>query len=43
MAKANPWWGSLAPDQVMALGIKLHPGALKFYAEQGIKIPDAMK
>ncbi|MEO8560115.1 MAG: TAXI family TRAP transporter solute-binding subunit [Rhodospirillales bacterium] len=43
MAKANPWWGSLTPDQVMALGIKLHPGAAKFYAEQGVKIPDAMK
>lgn len=43
MAKTNPWWGSLSPDQVMALGIKLHPGAVKFYTEQGIKIPDAMK
>ncbi len=43
MAKANPWWSTLTPDQVMALGIKLHPGAAKFYAEQGIKIPDAMK
>jgi TRAP transporter TAXI family solute receptor len=43
MAKANPWWGSLAAEQVMALGIKLHPGAVKFYTEQGIKIPDAMK
>ena len=43
MAKTNPWWGSLSPDQVMALGIKLHPGAVKFYTEQGITIPDAMK
>ena len=43
MAKQNPWWSSLAPEQVMALGIKLHPGAAKFYTEQGIKIPDAMK
>ena len=43
MAKTNPWWSTLSPDQVMTLGIKLHPGAAKFYAEQGIKIPDALK
>jgi len=43
MSKANPWWSTLAPEQVMALGVKLHPGAVKFYTEQGIKIPDAMK
>ncbi len=29
MAKANPWWDSVSPDEVMALGVKLHPGALR--------------
>ena len=43
MAKTNPIWGSVALDQVAPLGVKLHPGAAKFYAEQGVKIPDALK
>jgi len=43
MAKTNPIWGSVALDQVVPLGIKLHPGAAKFYAEKGVKIPDALK
>jgi len=43
MAKQNPWWSSLTPDQVIALGVKLHPGAVKFYTEQGVKVPDALK
>lgn len=43
MGKANPWWTALEMAQVMELGIKLHPGAAKFYQEAGVKIPDAMK
>lgn len=43
MAKTNPIWGSVALDQVAPLGVKLHPGAVKFYAEQGVAIPDALK
>ncbi len=43
MAKTNPIWGSVALDQVAPLGVKLHPGAAKFYAEQGVVIPDTLK
>jgi TRAP transporter TAXI family solute receptor len=43
MIKTNPIWSSVALDQVAPLGVKLHPGAAKFYAEQGVKIPDALK
>ncbi|MGE0154727.1 MAG: TAXI family TRAP transporter solute-binding subunit [Reyranellaceae bacterium] len=43
MARTNPIWGSVALDQVAPLGVKLHPGAAKFYAEQGVAIPDALK
>ena len=43
MARTNPIWGSVAMDQVAPLGVKLHPGAAKFYAEQGVAIPDALK
>jgi TRAP transporter TAXI family solute receptor len=43
MIKTNPIWSSVALDQVAPLGIKLHPGAAKFYAEQGVNIPAALK
>jgi len=43
LAKTNPVWGPLKPAEVMALGIKLHPGAARYYAEAGIAIPDAVK
>lgn len=43
LAKTNPVWGPLKPADVMSLGIKLHPGAAKYYAEAGVAIPDAMK
>lgn len=43
LAKNNPVWGPLKPVDVMTLGVKLHPGAAKYYAEAGIAIPDAMK
>jgi TRAP transporter TAXI family solute receptor len=43
MIKTNPIWSSVGLDQVAALGVKLHPGAAKFYAEQGVNIPAALK
>jgi TRAP transporter TAXI family solute receptor len=43
MARANPWWNAVAPEQVVALGVKLHPGAVRYYTEAGIAVPDALK
>lgn len=43
MADSAPWWKAVTPEMVMTSGVKLHPGALKWYEEQGIKVPDDMK
>jgi TRAP transporter TAXI family solute receptor len=43
MAQQNPWWAAVAPADVAALGVTLHPGAARYYAEAGVAIPDAMK
>jgi TRAP transporter TAXI family solute receptor len=43
MARANPWWNAVAPTQIVPLGIKIHPGALRYYAEAGVAVPDALK
>ena len=40
MGKANPWWEAVTPDGLKTLGSKLHPGAVKYYKEAGVPIPD---
>ncbi|MBU0725834.1 MAG: TAXI family TRAP transporter solute-binding subunit [Alphaproteobacteria bacterium] len=42
LAKENPWWGGVSPEMVNQLGTKLHPGALKYYKEAGIKVDDSL-
>jgi TRAP transporter TAXI family solute receptor len=43
MSEKNPWWAGVAPSDIASIGIKLHPGAARYYAEAGIAVPDAMK
>lgn len=43
LAADNPWWSGVTPDMIALMGAKVHPGAAKYYAEAGVKIPDAMK
>lgn len=43
MAKQNPWWSGVAPSMIATLGAKLHPGALRWYGEAGIAVPDALR
>ncbi|MCZ4306114.1 TAXI family TRAP transporter solute-binding subunit [Zoogloeaceae bacterium G21618-S1] len=43
MAKSNPWWKSIDASLLDNIGVKLHPGALKYYAEAGISVPDRLK
>lgn len=43
MAKVNPWWSGVEADMLGSLAGKMHPGALKYYAEAGIAVPDALK
>ena len=37
------WWNGVSPDMLANIKGKLHPGALKYYAEAGIAVPDALK
>lgn len=43
MAKVNPWWQGVKAGMVGELAGKLHPGALKYYAEAGIVVPASLK
>jgi len=43
MAQQNPWWAGVTPDMLAALGARLHPGALRYYAEVGITVPEALR
>jgi TRAP transporter TAXI family solute receptor len=43
LARQNAWWGAVAPAQVAALGIRLHPGAARYYAEAGVAIPPDLR
>ncbi len=43
LAEENAWWGGVSPDLVMLMNTPLHPGALRYYEEAGIEIPDGMR
>ncbi len=38
LAKANPWWGGVAPEMLSTLAGELHPGALRYYREAGFDL-----
>ncbi|HLI22048.1 MAG TPA: TAXI family TRAP transporter solute-binding subunit [Stellaceae bacterium] len=43
MASKNPAWRAITPDTLKQLGIKLHPGALRYYNEAGIAVPASLR
>ena len=43
MGKGAKWWNGVTPAYLKAMYGKLHPGALKYYAEKGIMVPDGLK
>jgi TRAP transporter TAXI family solute receptor len=43
MAETAKWWAGVSPDYLGAMAGKLHPGALKYYDEKGITVPDALR
>ena len=43
MAETAKWWAGVSPDYLGAMAGKLHPGALKYYDEKGIAVPDALR
>ena len=43
MVQTNAWWNGVTPELLENVGVKLHPGALKYYAEAGIAVPEHLK
>ncbi len=43
LKQRNPAWNATSPATIPALGIKLHPGALRYYDEAGISVPAGMR
>ncbi|WP_035582865.1 TAXI family TRAP transporter solute-binding subunit [Halomonas sp. TG39a] len=43
MAEEAPWWSSITPDMLANMTGMLHPGALRYYQEAGIEVPDALR
>jgi TRAP transporter TAXI family solute receptor len=43
LAKQHAWWAGVARDMIATLGATLHPGALRYYAEVGIAVPEALR
>ncbi len=43
MSKTNLWWDAVRTENLNSLNTKLHPGALKYYAEIGVEVPNNMK
>jgi hypothetical protein len=43
MAANNPWWGGVSADLLSTVHGKLHPGALKYYDEAGVSVPDTLR
>lgn len=41
MAEESPWWGGITPDMVDNIAGTLHPGAVRYYEEAGIEVPEA--
>jgi len=43
MAEETAWWGSITHDMIGNIAGTLHPGAVRYYDEAGIEIPDELR
>lgn len=43
LGKAAAWWNGVSPAMLSNIYGKLHPGAVKYYEEAGVKIPEGLK
>ncbi|MDR5904164.1 TAXI family TRAP transporter solute-binding subunit [Franzmannia qiaohouensis] len=43
MEEESGWWGSIEPDMVGNIAGTLHPGALRYYDEADIEVPDSLR
>jgi len=43
LIKKNPAWAAILPSKLASLGVRLHPGALRYYREIGIAVPRSLR
>jgi TRAP transporter TAXI family solute receptor len=43
MAAENGWWQGVTPELLNNVIGKLHPGALRYYEEQGMSVPESLR
>ncbi|WP_447555055.1 TAXI family TRAP transporter solute-binding subunit [Vreelandella sp. EE22] len=43
MSEEAAWWGGITPALLENMTTPLHPGALRYYQEAGIDLPDALR
>ncbi|MBB3332473.1 TRAP transporter TAXI family solute receptor [Halomonas campaniensis] len=43
MAEETAWWGGITHDMIGNIAGTLHPGAVRYYDEAGIEIPDHLR
>jgi len=43
LAEDNAWWAGVSPELVMLMNTPLHAGALRYYEEIGVAVPDSMR
>ncbi|WP_440997820.1 TAXI family TRAP transporter solute-binding subunit [Arhodomonas sp. SL1] len=43
MAEESPWWAGVTPEMVGNIAGTLHPGALRYYDEAGIEVPERLR
>jgi TRAP transporter TAXI family solute receptor len=43
MARQNPWWGGVTHEMLAAVAGPLHPGALRYYVEARIAVPEGLR
>ncbi len=43
MGKNSPWWNAVNYSMLSDIGVKLHPGALRYYEEAGVEIPEQLR
>lgn len=43
MAEDSPWWGGITTDMIGNIAGPLHAGALRYYDEAGIEVPDELR
>ncbi len=42
LAGENPWWDGVTVEMLSQMGAPLHPGARRYYEEQGVEVPETM-